>query len=88
MSATLAGRLIGRLRDTGVTNSLIKRVQQELGPGMSALLIYAYSASRSRTTAKIAERLQSWHPQLLETDMPPELEQELRAMVEAGSAGG
>jgi uncharacterized membrane protein len=57
LAGTLAGRLIGRLRDTGVTNSLIKRVQQELGPGMSALLVYGQSGPGRRE--KIIERLRN-----------------------------
>ena len=85
MVGTLAGRLIGRLQDTGVTNSLIKRVQQELRPGTSALLIYAESDRDRRE--KIADRLRHWNPRVLESDMPPELEQEIRDQLEREAGG-
>ena len=67
-AATVAGRLIGRIRDSGVTDGLIKRVQQKLHPGMSVLLIYAQSGPGRRE--QIEARLRHWQPELLRVTCP------------------
>jgi uncharacterized membrane protein len=72
---TLAGRLLGRLTDHGVTDKFIKEVSGKLQPGTSALLLYGRSDPERRD--KVAAGLRAFSPQILEADMPPELEQEL-----------
>jgi len=78
---TSAARLLGLLTDHNVTNRFIKQVTNELQPGTSSLLIYARSDPERRQ--RVIERLQAFNPKLLESDMPPELEQELEAGLKA-----
>jgi uncharacterized membrane protein len=75
LGGTLAGRLIGRLTDHGITNRFIKDVGGELQPGTSALIILGRSDPERRQ--KVVERLRTFNPKLLQSDLPPELEGEL-----------
>lgn len=75
--AELTGYLVGRLTDNGVTNSFIKKVKKELQPNTSALLICGHT-SGEKARNQIAERLRQWNPKILESDLPVELEQEIR----------
>jgi uncharacterized membrane protein len=75
LAGTLAGRLIGNLKDNGVTNKFLKEVGKEIQPGTSALILLASSDPERRL--KIAERLRDSGPKILESDLPPEVEQEL-----------
>ena len=76
LAGTVAGSLIGRLTDHGVTNKFLKSVQKELQPNTSVLVVYARSDPERRK--KIAERLVVFNPKILESDMPPELEQQIQ----------
>ena len=80
MAGTLAGRLVGRFTDHGVTNQFINQVKQQLQPGTSALLLYGRSDPERREM--VIERLRQWNPRILQSDMPPELEQEIKASVQ------
>ena len=73
----LAGYLIGRFTDNGVTNSFIKDVQKELGPNTSALLTFGSTAGEQARN-QIIDNLRKWNPKIFRSDLPPELEQELR----------
>jgi uncharacterized membrane protein len=75
LAGTLAGRLVGRFSDHGVTNKFINQVKKELEPGTSALLLCARSDAERRR--KVLETLAAYGPKVLESDLPPELEQEL-----------
>ena len=81
LAGTVAGRLIGRFTDNGVTNSFINQVKKELAPGTSALLLCARSDAERR--AKVIERLRPFGPKLLQSNLPPELEQELEQALSA-----
>lgn len=83
MGGTIAGRLIGRLTDDGITNKFLKSVQKELKPNTSVLVIYARSDPERRL--QIAKRLAVFNPKLLESDMPPELEKTIQAEIQAAS---
>src|SRR5262245_8973006 len=43
LGGTIAGRLIGRLRDDGITNKFVNNLAKEVQPGTSALVLYARS---------------------------------------------
>ena len=74
LAGTIAGRLVGRFSDHGVTNSFINKVKKELEPGKSALLICGQSDDAHRGT--LIEKLEHWNPTVLESDLPKELEKE------------
>lgn len=85
LGGTLAGRLIGRLRDDGITNKFLKSLQKELQPNTSILVLYGKSDEQRRQ--QIAKRLGIFDPKLLESDMSPELEETvLKEMQTAQSA--
>ena len=75
LGGTLAGRLIGRLRDDGITNKFLKKLQDEVQPNTSALIVYARSDKERRE--KVAQRLAVFNPKILESDLPVELQKEL-----------
>jgi len=87
LAATIAGRLIGRLTDHGITNKFIKEVTKEIQPNTSALIILGRSDPERR--AKVVERLQSLNPKVLESDLPPDVEQQINEELEVArkSAG-
>jgi uncharacterized membrane protein len=77
MVGTLAGRLLGKLTDHGITNKFLKHVSSQLQPDTSVLIVLAHSDDERRQ--KVLDRLQVFAPKLLESDFPDELEQELSA---------
>ena len=77
MAGTIAGRLIGRLTDSGITNKLIKDVQNELQPGTSALILLSRSDPERRQ--KVIDRMQPFNPKILQSDLPLEVEREIEA---------
>jgi uncharacterized membrane protein len=82
MVGTVAGRLIGRFTDEGVTNSFIDKVKRELTPLTSALLICGYADSENRP--KIVAKMRSFGPKLVESTLPPELEEEIKTALQQG----
>lgn len=75
LAGTTGGRLIGRLMDHGITHRFVKNVKQEVTPGTSALIILADSDPERRRV--IGERLQEFGPKVLESDLPPNLQEDL-----------
>ena len=76
LGATIGGRLIGRLRDHGITNEFVKDVSTHLQPGTSVLILLARSDAARRE--RVFERLRAAKPTVLESDLPPDLEQSLQ----------
>ena len=81
LGGTLAGRLIGRLRDDGITNKFLKKLQDEVQPNTSALIVYARSDKERRE--QVVKRLAVFNPKILESDLPAELEKELSDSIRA-----
>jgi uncharacterized membrane protein len=79
MVGTLAGRLVGTLRDNGITDKFVKEMKQASQPETSILIIYARSDQERRQ--KMADRLRAYNPEVLQCEMPPEVEQEIRALL-------
>jgi uncharacterized membrane protein len=82
MAGTLGGRLLGRLTDDGITDKFTKNVGKELEPGTSALLLLVHADPANpqpERRRKVIERLRQWNPRVMESDLPPELEEELNA---------
>jgi len=80
LAGTIAGKIFGNLIDNGVTNSFISKVKKELEPGKSALLICAKADAEQRK--RIDERLVQFNPKVLDSDLPEELEQEIKNSLE------
>jgi len=72
---TLVGRLIGRFTDHGVTDRFVKEVTAKVLPGRSALLMLARSDPERRE--KVFDRLRPFNAEVLQSDLPPDLEKEL-----------
>lgn len=75
LAGTLGGWLVGKLTDHGITNSFIARVKKEVGPGKSALILFARSDDERR--AKVIARIEPFKPKIIESDMPAEVEREV-----------
>ena len=89
IAGTLAGRLVGRLRDDGITNKFLKSLQKELQPNTSVLVLFARSDPERRQ--QVVKRLAIFDPKILETDVSFELEQQLNDEMQSArqaAAGG
>jgi uncharacterized membrane protein len=75
LAGTVGGALIGKLTDHGITNKFLKQVGQQLRPGMSVLVILGRSDPERRR--KVVERLRVFRPTIVQSDLPPWLEDEL-----------
>lgn len=72
---TLAGRLLGKLTDHGITDKFVKQIKEEVQPGTSCLIILGRSDPERRK--QIVERMRPFNPKILKSDLPPEVEQEI-----------
>lgn len=89
LAGTVGGALLGKLRDDGITNKFLKSLQKELQPNTSVLVVFARSDPERRK--QVGKRLMVFDPKLLESDMPPELEQEIEnemKEIKRAAAGG
>jgi uncharacterized membrane protein len=80
MAGTLCGWLVGKLADHGITNSFIDEVKKEVGPGKSALIVFARSDAERR--GRVIERLDVFKPKIIESDMPDDVEREVTRALE------
>lgn len=81
IAGNLAGRLVARLMDHDVTNKFIKTVKTETRSGNSALIVLGESDPERRQ--KIAERLQTLGAKVVESDIPPEMREEIEKDIES-----
>src|SRR5579863_5810348 len=84
LAGTLAGRLIGGLTDHGITRRFIKDLKQELRPGTSGLVLLGGSDPERRH--KIEERMQGFGRRILESNLPPELQEEIESEIDRQKA--
>jgi uncharacterized membrane protein len=75
LAGTVAGRLVGKLMDHGITSKFVKTVKQQTEPGTSALILLADSDPERRQS--VIDRLQLYEPRVLESDLPADLEREI-----------
>src|SRR5690349_18050418 len=80
LAGTLGGWLVGKLTDHGITNSFIDKVKKQVGPGKSALIVFARSDDQRR--AKVIERMNAFNPTIIESDMPADVEREVTRALE------
>ena len=83
LGGTIAGKLIGKLTDDGITNKFLKSLQKELQPNTSVLVVYARSDAERR--GAVMKRLAVFSPKLLESDLSPELEESLQQEMKAAA---
>ena len=85
IAGTIGGKLIGKLRDDGITDKFLKALQKEVQPNTSTLVMYGRSNPEGRK--EIVRRLATFKPTVLESDLAPEVE---HALVEVfrKAAGG
>jgi uncharacterized membrane protein len=84
LAGTIAGRLIGKLTDHGITRKFIRDLKQELQPGTSGLVLLGSSDPERRH--KIEERMQGFGGRIFESDLPPELQEEIEREIERQKA--
>lgn len=84
MAGTLAGRLLGRLLDHGITHKFVADLKREVQPGTSALIVLGASDPERRQ--EIEKRMQSLGAKILQSDLPPEVEQEIEDEIERQKA--
>jgi len=84
LASTLAGRLVGRLMDHGITQKFVRDLKREVEPGTSALILLAASDPERRRG--IEERMQSIGGKILQSDLPPEVQQEIESEIEKQKA--
>ena len=84
LAGTLAGRLIGKLTDQGITRKFIRDLKKELQPGTSGLVLLGSSDPERRQ--KIEERMQGFGGTVFESNLPPELQEEIESEIERQKA--
>jgi uncharacterized membrane protein len=84
LPGTVAGRLVGRLKDHGTTREFVKNLRREVEPGTSALIVVAESDPERQSS--ILEHLQEFEPRILESDLPLGLEDEIENEIEGRKA--
>ena len=83
--APWAGALAGKFADYGISDDFIKSVEQQMQPGTSALFLLV----RQVTLDKVLDALRPLDPEVLQTSLTAEQEQNLREAFGAdASAGG
>jgi uncharacterized membrane protein len=86
LGGTIAGNLIGRLTDNGITNKFLNSVKKELQAGTSVLVLYGRSDEQRRK--KLVDRLAAFNPRILESDLPVELEEAFDEAIAAHRGAG
>src|SRR5262245_55024801 len=87
LGGTIAGKLIGRLRDNAITDKFLTSVEKELKPNTSVLVLYG--RTNPEQEKKVVKRLAAFNPKVLESDLPAEVAQALRDSLQtAAKAAG
>jgi uncharacterized membrane protein len=84
LAGTLAGRLVGRLKDHGITRKFVKDLKEQIQPGTSALVLLGASDPDRRQA--VEERMRGFGAKILESDLPPEVQEEIESEIERQKA--
>jgi uncharacterized membrane protein len=84
LAGTLAGRLVGRLMDHGITRKFVKDLKEQIQPGTSALVLLGASDPDRRQA--VEERMRGFGAKMLESDLPPEVQEEIESEIERQKA--
>jgi uncharacterized membrane protein len=80
LAGTIAGEVIGRLSDHGITKKVMKPIADPLTPGTSALFVLARAESDEKR-ARTVDRLRQFNPKIVQTTVSPELKAHLEALL-------
>jgi uncharacterized membrane protein len=83
LAGTVAGTVIGKLADHGITDSVMKKIGQTLAPCTSALFVLVREAAHPETVVK---RLRPLGGKVAYTTLTPEAEKELSEAFEGATA--
>jgi uncharacterized membrane protein len=84
LAGTLAGRLVGRLMDHGITRKFVKDLKEQIQPGTSAQVLLGASDPDRRQA--VEERMRGFGAKMLESDLPPEVQEEIESEIERQKA--
>ena len=84
MAGTIAGQLVGRLTDHGITTQTMKPIVDALAPETSALFVIGF-ARHDSDRATIVGRLRHLDPRIVETSVSPVLRQQIEALLDEPS---
>ena len=82
MVGTVAGEVVGRLTDHGITKHKMKPIVDSLTPGTSALFGIG-TARTDDSREKIIERIRQFNPKVLLVPVLPELKQQIEMLLAA-----
>lgn len=85
LAGTLAGQVVGRLTDHGITKQMMKPIADALTPGTSALFGLGRAASDA-DRERIIERVRHFHPKIVQTSVSPELRQQIETLLDSPPA--
>ena len=80
-AGTIAGQVVGRLTDHGITKQMMKPIADALTPGTSALFVLG-RATNDENRARVVERVRHFHPKIVQTSVPPELRQQIETLLD------
>lgn len=83
LAGTVAGKVVGMLTDNGVTDRFCKQVGEALTPGTSAFILYGSSDEARR--GHVREKLKTFNPKLIESNLPDDVEQSIQAALQTAS---
>jgi uncharacterized membrane protein len=81
MAGTVAGQVVGRLTDQGITKQKMQPIVDALTPETSALFVLGY-VRHDQDRATIVERLRPLNPRIVETSVSPVLRQQIEALLD------
>jgi uncharacterized membrane protein len=84
LAGTLAGRLISRLMDHGITRSFVNSVKKEVSPGKSVLVVLGEADPERRQF--VADHLQGFGLKVLHAEVPATLLQRIDGEIEKDRA--
>ncbi len=82
---TLGGRVVGMFTDNEVTNRFTKEIGKELTAGTSALILFGRFPAERRE--QIVARLAEYHPKIVHSALPADVEAQIEAELEIAPAG-
>jgi uncharacterized membrane protein len=85
MAGTIAGQVVGRLTDQGITKQKMQPIIDALQPETSALFVLGY-ARNDKDRGTIVERLRHLSPRIVQASVSPVLRQQIEALIDQAPA--
>jgi uncharacterized membrane protein len=80
MAGTIAGEVIGRMTDHGITRHLMKPIVDALTAGTSALFVLGRAESEEKRE-QLVDRMRHFNPKIVHATVSPEMEAHLEALL-------